>query len=696
MHDDKKPPELFDFGDETPKPVAAAPSGDNLPATPEAGGVHALEIYRSEGVLKTLVDRNFLDYAAYVIRDRAIPALDDGLKPVQRRILWALYEKDDGRYMKVANIVGHCMQYHPHGDASITDALVTLANKDFLIDKQGNFGNIFTGDPAAAARYIECRLTDLGRTQIFNDKLTKFIPSYDGRNQEPVMLPVKIPLLLMQGADGIAVGLATKILPHNFIELLKAQICILQEKSYRKLLPDFPQGGLMDAKEYDHGNGKITLRAVIEVKDKTTLVIRQIPYGTTTESLCNSIENAVRKKKLKIRTVHDYTAEKVEIHVNLVQGADPDQMVQSLYAFSDCQVDISSNILVIQDNRPVQLTVDEVLRHNTARLRELLKAELELDRQRLEDEIHNKSLVQIFVENRLYKAIEKCETYEAVCKAVFDGVNKFRDQLRRDVVQKDVEMLLEVRIKRISLFDINQNKRDIDNLVAELGKVLKNLKRITDYTVDYLQALIDKHAKSYPRRTKTTEVEEVDVRELTASELKICYDKASGYFGYAVKGGEELFHCSSLDKVILVWKDGRYKMMPPPDKLFVDKDVLFAGKFDRDKVMTVLFTADQATYAKKFQFGGAIQNKEYSLIPVPKGRILILEEGEPEKFYIKFKPAKGQRVHQLEFDCKTLEVRGAKTWGNQVTFKGVESASTKMPRGWEDAATDTGEEFTLN
>jgi topoisomerase-4 subunit A len=690
MSDDKQQPDLFDL------PGGDKPAGTPAPPAENGGehAVHALAIYRSEGELKQFVDRNFLDYAAYVIRDRAIPDLDDGLKPVQRRILWALYEKDDGRYTKVANIVGHCMQYHPHGDASITDALVTLANKEYLIDKQGNFGNVLTGDPAAAARYIECRLTDLGRTQIFNDKLTRFVPSYDGRNKEPVSLPVKIPLLLMQGADGIAVGLATRILPHNFIELLKAQIAILQEKKFR-LLPDFPQGGLMDAKLYDKGRGKVTLRAVIEVKDKTTLVIRQVPFGTTTDSLIASIENAVRKKKLKIKTVQDYTAEKVEIHINLVQGADPEQMVQTLYAFSDCQVDISSNILVIHDHRPVQLTVDEVLHHNTKRLRDLLQRELELEQQRLEDDIHHKSLVQIFVENRLYKAIEKCETYEAVVKAVFDGVNKFRAQLRRDIVQADVEMLLEVRIKRISLFDINQNRRDIDNLLLDLDKVNKNLARLTDFTIDYLQALVDKYAKVFPRRTKTTEVEEVDVRELTATELRMTYDKASGYFGHAVKQGEDLFHCSSLDKVILVWKDGRYKMMPPPDKLFVDKDLLHAAVFDRDQVMTVLFTAEQATYAKKFQFGGAIQNKEYSLIPVPKGKILILEAGEPEKFYLKFKPAKGQRVHQLEFDCKTLEVRGAKTWGNQVTFKGIDSASTKMPRGWEESASAGDDELTL-
>ena len=691
MNDDKKPPELFDFGDEPKAP--ATPAAPEPAAASGDGTVHALAIYRSEGELKQLVDRNFLDYAAYVIRDRAIPDLDDGLKPVQRRILWALYEKDDGRYTKVANIVGHCMQYHPHGDASITDALVTLANKEFLIDKQGNFGNVLTGDPAAAARYIECRLTDLGRTQIFNDKLTRFIPSYDGRNKEPVALPVKIPLLLMQGADGIAVGLATKILPHNFIELLKAQVAILQDKKF-KLLPDFPQGGLMDAKEYDKGRGKVTLRAVIEVKDKTTLVIRQVPYGTTTDSLITSIENAVRKKKLKIKTVQDYTAEKVEIHINLIQGADPDQMVQSLYAFSDCQVDISSNLLVIHNHRPVQMSVDEVLRHNTERLRSLLQQELELERQRLEDEIHNKSLVQIFVENRIYKNIEKCETYEAVCKAVFDGVNKFRAQLRRDIVQADVEMLLEVRIKRISLFDINQNRREIDNLLIELGKVAKNLKRITEYTIDYIQALIDKHGKNFPRRTKTTEVEEVDVRELTASELKICYDKPNGYFGHAVKGGEEQFQCSSLDKVILVWKDGRYKMMPPPDKVFVDKDLLYSAKFDRDRVMTVLFTADQATYVKKFQFGGAIQNKEYSLIP-EKGKILILEEGEPEKIYLKFKPAKGQRVHQMEVEVKPLEIRGAKTWGNQVSFKAIESASVKKPREWDENASSGTEDFEL-
>src|SRR5262252_1047166 len=412
-------------------------------------------VHLPEDPLRTLIGENFLQYASYVIKDRAIPQLEDGLKPVQRRILHALYEKDDGRFNKVANIVGHCMQYHPHGDASIEDALVNLVNRSYLIEGQGNFGNIFTGDPAAASRYIECRLTELARNELFNPKLTTYVPSYDGRNREPLLLPSKLPLLLMLGSEGIAVGLSTRILPHNFIELLKAQISVLQNKRF-KLLPDFLQGGLMDGSEYDKGNGKIKLRAKIEKRDSNKLVIREIPFSTTTESVIASIEEAARKRKIRVRSINDFTAASVEILVNLSPGEDLEKAVAALYHFTQCEVTIHSNIVVIKGDRPVQLDVEEVVRFNTEQLVSLLKRELELRQTELRDDLHWKSLIRIFIEHRVYKRIEECESYDAVQQAVLKGLQPFKNQLTREIAPSDVEMLLDLPIKRISKFDLNK------------------------------------------------------------------------------------------------------------------------------------------------------------------------------------------------------------------------------------------------
>jgi len=647
----------------------------------------AEESWEGEGeepVLKDLIDDNFLEYAAYVIKDRAIPNLEDGLKPVQRRIMWSLHRNDDGKFIKVANIVGYCMQFHPHGDASIADALVSLTNKRYLIEGQGNYGNLHTGDPAAASRYIECRLTQLARDQLFNKNLTKFVPSYDGRNDEPVTLPAKIPLLLMLGAEGIAVGLSTRILPHNFCELLSAQVSILKKRSF-KVLPDFMTGGVMDATEYDLGRGKVKVRAVIEKKGKNKLIIRELPYNTTTESLIRNIEDAIRKKKVRIRSIYDYTAENVEVHLDLVAGQDQDETIKKLYAFTDCEVSVSSTIMCIENNRPVELTVNDVLRKLTDRLVVILEKELEWEKNRLLDEFHKKTLVQIFVENRIYKDIEECKTYEKVQKAVLDGVNKFRDRLKRDVTLDDVEMLLGVRIKRISRFDIDKNRKDIEEILAALDEVERNLGRIVDYTVDYLKALRKKYAKGYPRLTTIDEdgFKKIEVRKLTASELKIKYDKKTGYLGHDVKG-EEVLQCSSLDKLIVVWRDGTYSMMPPPEKLFVDKTVEYVGVYDRDKEFLCVYTNNQTSYIKRFTFGGCIQNKEYSLCPKGRNKLLLLEEGSPEEVFVKFAPMKNQRVHQLKVKVADYQVKGAKAKGNQLTAKKIKNLGTKKPKNWDD------------
>jgi topoisomerase IV subunit A len=631
-------------------------------------------VHLPEDPLKDLINENFIQYASYVIRDRAIPQLEDGLKPVQRRILHALYEKDDGRFNKVANIVGHCMQYHPHGDASIEDALVNLVNRSYLIEGQGNFGNVLTGDPAAASRYIECRLTDLARNELFNPKLTEYVPSYDGRNQEPVILPSKLPLILMLGSEGIAVGLSTRILPHNFVELLKAQIAILQNRKF-KLLPDFPQGGLMDASEYDKGNGKVKVRAKIEKRDQNHLVIRELPFNTTTESVISSIEDAARKKKVKIRSINDFTAAAVEIVITLSPGEDPDKAIAALYHFSQCEVVLHSNLVVIQGERPVQLDVEQVIRANTEQLVSLLKRELEIRRDELTEELHRKTLVQLFIENQIYKRIEDCETYEDVQQEVLRGLNALRVQLTREITIDDVEMLLGLQIKRISKFDLQKNEDEKLKIVEDLKEVRKHLRQLTAYVIDYLESLIERYGKQYKRRTQSTTAEEIDVRELTANELAIVYDRERGFLGSEVKG-DAAFRCSPLDRLLVVWESGRYQMIPPPEKLFVDKDVCFFAVYDREKIFTIVYSTSKASFIKRFAFGGAIMNRDYSCTQ-EGAKIKFITDRAVNELRLKYRHAKGTRVDEHTVAMKDIPVRGPKSRGNQVTKRTVTSVSPR-------------------
>jgi topoisomerase-4 subunit A len=642
-------------------------------------------LHAEHGPLNKMVRSNFLEYATYVICDRAIPALEDGLKPVQRRIMHALKEKDDGRFIKVANIVGHTMQYHPHGDASIADALVTLANKRYLIEGQGNYGNIYTGDRAAASRYIECRLTELARKELFNKELTEWIASYDGRNKEPVSLPCKLPLMLMLGADGIAVGLSTSILPHNFIELLEAQIEILREKKRTpaelNLLPDFQTGGLMDVSEYNKGNGKVKLRAKIEKRKNNRVVISEVPHGTNTESLTASIEDAVKKKKVAVRAIDDFTAEKVEIELTLTNGADQDQVIQALYAFTKCETSVSSRLICLRENRPVEMTVDEVLRENTKQLLRILEGELELRKAKLLDEFHNKTLVQIFVENRIYKKIEQCKSYEAVIKAIYKGLEPFKKQLRRPIVDEDIEMLLGVRIKRISLFDIEKNRKDIDDILAELAEVEKNLKALKGYAIRYIKRLIKDYKAQYPRCTESTSFKEIEVRALTATELQIKRDE-NGYIGTNVKG-ETILECSSLDKLLVVWSNGKYKVMPPPEKLFVDDSLERCEVFDREKQYTAVYTDSRITYMKRFKFGGVIMNKDYYCSQGEKSKLQLFVDGTPEGIYVKYNKAKGQRIYQQRFKPADIAIKGVKSRGNRMTTKSIKYIDIEPGRWWD-------------
>jgi topoisomerase-4 subunit A len=637
------------------------------------------------------VNRSFLDYASYVIRDRAIPHLADGLKPVQRRILWALHQMDDGRFIKVANVTGETMKYHPHGNASIDDALVVLANKRYLIEGQGNYGNIFTGDPAAAPRYIECRLTQLAREELFNDEITELVPSYDGRRDEPVTLPCKLPLLLMLGTEGIAVGMSARILPHNFPELLEAQIAILKKQPF-KCLPDFQTGGLMDARGYKDGAGEIKIRAKIKIKDDSTVTIKEIPASTTTESLMASIEDASRKGKIKIKSVNDYTSEDVEIEVKAPSGVSADQLVDALYAFTDCEVTIASRIVVIKNNRPVELTVSEVLRENTAQLVEILKRELELRETKLQDELHFRTLERIFIEERIYKKIEQCKTNEAVLAAVHEGFKPFRRQMVRDLTDADVERLLQVRIRRISLFDIAKHREEMDKVKADLDETRKNLKGLTKYVIAHLEALLAKYGPLYPRLTKSSRYDEVDAREVAFKAFKVAYDRESGYVGHKVSGEEFKVECTKFDKLVLVHKDGHYQVVELPEKLFVGPDLFYCGLPERERIFTCAYTNREATYLKRFKFGGTILNKVYFCIP-PKSRVLFFEPETPTELYIKYKPAPYQKVNQQTCNPSEIEVKGPKTRGRQISIKDVSSISSKPTRGWDPEAATTKLQF---
>ncbi len=672
----------FDFeAASAPSPPRPTELDEALPAEEEPGGSGSTPP-DGQDPLRSLMEKNFLEYASYVICERAIPNLEDGLKPVQRRILHSLWEKDDGRFIKVANVVGHCMQYHPHGDASITDALTALTNKGSLIEGQGNFGNILTGDRAAAPRYIECRLTELARKEIFNKDLTRYVPSYDGRNREPVALPAKLPLLLMMGADGIAVGLSTRILPHNFRELLEAEIAILQKKPF-SLLPDFPQGGLLDVSEYNKGNGRCRVRAQIEQRGADKLAVVELPYGATTESLIASIEDAIRKKKVPVKAIDDFTAEAVNIELTLNPGARPEKAIKALYAFTGCESALTCFSTVIHKGRPVTIDVEQILRENTQQLLKLLKQELTLARRRLLEEIHAKTLVQIFVENRIYKNIEACGTYPKVQAAVMEGLEPFTDRLDRPVTKQDVEMLLGIRIRRISRFDLEKSRKEIGALKAEIARVEKHLRNIRGFSVQYLKGLLKTYGKLHPRRTRVTVFDSIEIKELTARELEIRYDEKKGYLGWNVKGGRPLLQCSSYDRILLVWDDGRYRVIPPPETLFVDTNLVYSAKIDRDRIMTIVFEEFGNAYLKKFRFGGTILNKEYRCAG-KASKILLFADDSPDEIYVKYRPAKRQRIHQQLFHAGRLAVKGVKARGSLMAPKRIEKISTRKPRWWKD------------
>jgi topoisomerase-4 subunit A len=684
----KDPPQQPELPIDGPKPAPDGNGHEHVQAE-QVETAHAAVFVpgKIETALHRRVDRGFLEYASYVIRDRAIPSLNDGLKPVQRRILWTLHEKDSGNFIKVNTIAGAAMQYHPHGDVSIMDALVVIVNKRYLIEGQGNFGNIFTGDAPAAGRYIECRLTELAREEIFNDAITDFVPSYDGRSKEPVNLPGKLPLLLMLGAEGIAVGMAARILPHNFPELIEAQIAILKKQPF-KVLPDFQTGGLMDAREYRDGAGQIKVRAKIKIKDESTVVIKEIPPGTTTESLLGSIEDASRKGKIKVKSLNDFTAGEPEIEVRAPSGVSAEQLVDALYAFTDCEVTIASRLIVIRDNRPVEMTVSDVLRHNTEQLVAILRRELELRQRNLDQDLHFKTLVRLFVEKRIYKGIEQARSNEAVVTAVREGFRPWRRQMRRDLTDEDIEMLLGIRIRRISLFDINKHLEEMEKVKAELEETTGQLKNVTRYAIGHLEALLAKYGPLYPRLTKSSRYDEVDAREVAFKAFKVAYDRESGYIGHKVSGEEFKCECTRFDKLLMVFRDGHYRVIELPEKMFVGPDLIYAAVPERDRVMTTGYTHKDATYLKRFTFGGAILDKEYFCVP-PKSKVLFFEPDTPAEVFIRYKPAAYQKINQQTCNPAEVDVKSPKTRGRQVSIKEAGAIASKPPRGWDPDAPTT-------
>lgn len=613
---------------------------------------------------------NFIEYASYVIKDRAIPHIDDGLKPVQRRILHSLLEMDDGKFHKVANVVGHSMKYHPHGDASIYSALVVLANKDMFIDKQGNFGNIFTGDPPSAARYIECRITPMAKEVLYNPELTQYEDSYDGRNREPVTFPAKIPVLLAQGTEGIAVGMATKILPHNLTELLEAQIASLEGRDF-KVYPDFPTGGIADVSEYADGNGKVRVRARLDVKDPKRIIIREIPFGSSTENLIASIEGAAKKGKIKISGINDFTSDQVEIEVKLARGERSEDTVDALYAFTDCEMALHANLMVILDQKPRLMTVDSAIRHSTDRLLMILEKELTLETGHLKDRLHALTLEQIFIENRVYKAIEKMDTPEKITHAVLDGLAAFARDIRREVTTGDVETLLKIPIRKISLYDINKAKREKKEILDRLKVIKSCLNNLSGYAVDFLTGLVKKYGPQHPRKTEIISFDKVNVREAAKRDLKLRYDKEKGYLGTKVNGNV-VMEVSPYDRVLVIRKNGDYSVVDVQEKLFVDVGMRFCGFVEAERVYTVLYKDKVGgfPFVKRCNIEKYILNKGYSLIPEDCVLLDLTTEAD-QHITLNYKPKPRVRVLQESFKIDNFPIRGAKAGGIRLAKREV-------------------------
>ena len=641
----------------------------------------------------------FLDYASYVILERAVPHLNDGLKPVQRRILHAMEELDDGRYNKVAGIVGNTMNYHPHGDQSIGAAIVQLGQKDLLIDTQGNWGNTLTGDGAAAPRYIEARLTKFALDVVFNPKTTRWLASYDGRRKEPDTLPVKFPLLLAQGVEGIAVGLACKVLPHNFNELIEASIAVLRNEPV-SLLPDFPTGGIMDASEYRDGlrGGKVRVRARIATDKKGLLRITEIPFGTTTGALMDSIVAAADKGKIKIAKIEDNTAADADILVHLPAGADAETTRDALFAFSDCELTISPNSCVIVDGKPQFMAVSDILRRATHNTRELLKLELEIKLGELGEKWHFSSLEKIFIENRIYRDIEECETWEAVIKAIDSGLKPFKKLLKREVTEDDIVRLTEIKIKRISKFDSFKADEEIKGLEKAMAETDKNLRNLTKFTIKWYEDIGKKYGKGRERRTEIASFERVDRMQVVAATETLYVDTKNGFAGYGLKkDGEPVEKCSKLDDVISFTQDGKMRVVKVADKVFVGQKPLRVTVFrkDEDLIYSMIYRdgRDGPLMAKRFTVGGITRDKEYDLTKGTTGTRVVYfavhktnEESAAQMLLVHLKPALRMRNLIRPLSFSEFGIKSRSSAGNLVTKHPVE----KIVRAPKDYDPDLG------
>ena len=629
----------------------------------------------------------FLDYASYVILERAIPSIFDGFKPVQRRIMHSMRELEDGRYNKVANIVGNTMKYHPHGDMAITDAMVQIGQKDLLIDTQGNWGNILTGDGAAAARYIEARLTPFALEVVFNPKTTEWLPSYDGRNKEPDNLPVKFPLLLTQGVEGIAVGLSTKILPHNFIELIDASVAYLKGKSF-KLFPDFLTGGLIDISDYNDGQrgGKVRVRARIHQEDKLTLKITEIPFGTTTGGLIDSIIKANDKGKIKVKKIEDNTAENVEILVHLAPGVSPDKMIDALYAFTDCEISISPNACVINVDKPEFLNVSQILKHNTDHTVDLLKRELEIELNELQEQWHFSSLERIFIENRIYHDIEEEETWEGVIQAIDKGLKPFTGHLLREVTEEDIVRLTEIRIKRISKFDLDKAQQYIESLEGKIEQVKHHLENLIEYAIDYYKKLKEKYGKGRERKTEIRVFDNIDATKVAVANVRFYVDKNEGFIGTSLRKDEFLFECSDIDDVIVFRNDGIMMVTKVDAKTFVGKGILHVAvwqKNDKRTIYNLIYRDGKngPSYQKRFAVTGITRDKEYDLTNGNKGSELLYfsanPNGEAELVQVLLKPSQRLKKLKIDVDFSELAVKGRNSKGNLVTKYPIKKVELK-------------------
>ena len=632
--------------------------------------------------VKNLFDSNFIQYASYVIRDRAIPEIIDGLKPVQRRILHTLLEKDDGRLTKVAKVCGDVATYHPHGDASIYTALVNLANKEIFIDKQGNYGNMYTGDGPAAPRYIECRLRPVTRDILYNPKITQYVPSYDGRAKEPVCFRAKLPLVLIMGAEGIAVGMSTQILSHNVHEVIEAEKKCLRGEPFQ-LFPDFQTGGLIDCSEYKDGLGKIVTRARMDTSDEKRIVITELPYGCTTESLMDSIEKAARTGKVKIASINDFTSATVNVEIKLPRGVYVKDVVDSLYAFTDCEKTVYCNLLVIKDNMPVQMTVTEVIEYHSKQLLGILKEELEVERAELKEKLDLRTLERIFIEERIYKSIEQMKTEEAVNKAVKDGFVPFRAEILRDITNDDIDHLLKIPIRRISLYDMNKNRKEVQAINARLKEISHLLKHLVDYAITCLDGIEAKlNPATIKRRTELTNIRTVDVKTVVKRDTSLKYDEKNGYLGTAVSGGTELLKITPFDRILYVRKSGIYTVTEAPSKVFVGPEMRWCGFADKESLSKVLFTIlyrdpqTQYVYIKRCKINAYIMNRDYFFAPDGM-EVLHIDTRKNFSFALNYVPKPRVKILKESFKAQDYMEKGLKALGTRIVSKEVQSVTVE-------------------